>query len=206
METLNQKERLIQLEHEIAKQEPIASAEKAFARANSVLPNPFAGAADKLQELILSKEDLELEIRGRQLHELLAKKQDLENRFNSLTEERRVLDRAVADWNLNPTIQRYKAAPGVCQLHGWGRSFVSFAAFIESHRTTQTCYESDWFFLRDPKAQEVGVCFSIEDDRPVILQWREAIQQANRALEEWNNVGAEIRNLLREHPELGAVA
>ena len=207
MDTLTAKEQLLRIEDEIIRQEPIACAEKAFNRANSTLPNPFAGAADKLQQLILQKEDLRLEQQGKILFELLAKKTDLEGQLNRLSVERQVADRALAELAANPTVVRYKNAASICMQQGWGHSWELFRQFFQSNRSLREgCHDSDPFFLHDEKAKEAGVMFSLESDRPVIHRYNEAKSASDAALIQWNDVASRLRDLLREHPELGAVA
>lgn len=120
--TLSAKERLQQLEHEIAQCEPLANAEKAFSAASPGADNPWNGQAQKLATLRAAKDDMLLLIAGEKLNQLLANRQELQQRLDRLHIQRQAADRQVAERSQHPTVIRYRNAISVCIRMGWGYS------------------------------------------------------------------------------------
>jgi hypothetical protein len=208
-QTLSNKERLKALEVEIAKQEPLAEAERAFSTASPEVPNPWEGAGEKLNALRTEQVDLLLEERGRNLKALLEKKQELEARLNRLQVQRQVCDRVVAERAAHETVVRYLNAPRLMmrEITPWGHSFEIFRQWYESKKPLYNAApECAPFFLHSQEAKDAGLCFNLEGDRAAVHLWIEAVDAANKTMTEWDSTASMLRDLVREHPELQAAS
>lgn len=215
METLSLKEKLQTLEHAIAKEEPSASAELAFARANSSMPNPWLGASERVEAMKAERADVLLQVEGLRLSELLSKQQALENRLEVLIAQRMAADRRLAEFNGNSVVQRYRAAFAIARNENWGHSWSLFANFLSTDLPLRPyAPECADFFLHDPQAIEKGLRFSVEDeirdgktvpsDRKTIHEYNRAVEASNLALQELNDCNSALRELKFLNPELAS--
>jgi hypothetical protein len=205
MDTLSTKERLVQLEHEIGRLAPSSSAEKAFARANSAIENPWKGSGAKLEALELQRDDLILAERGQKLHDLVNQKRELERRLERSQIARQAADRQLLERSQHETVVRYREAVIRCMNLGIGASFELFRNWFESGRPLYSAApECASYFINGAEAKAAGVSFDIQKDREAVNLWLEAREASNTALMAFNNDASELRDLLREHPELGS--
>lgn len=203
---IDDKAALGHLDAQIEGARELANAEAAFSAANgNDTSNPWANASRRLDDLQRDREQLALRIQGEKLNALLAKRQELNERLDRLQVQRQAADRVLAERAQDASVVRYRNATGICMREGFGHSWEIFRKWYESGLgLRQGAPECSAFFLSDELAKSVGVSFDLEGDRAAVRLWIEALDTANRLLSEENSYREELRNLLREHPELQA--
>jgi hypothetical protein len=196
------------IEAQLERARALAKAEAAFEATNSpAIPNPWAGSQKTLADLEADRQQLQLRVAGAKLNDLLAKRDELQKRYDDLTLQKIAADRQVAELAQNPTVIRYREASFVTMREGWGRSFQIFREFFESKRAIYNAAPdcAPWF-LNSQEAENANVRFNLEADRQAVHLWIQATDEANKILSAWNSASEQLRNLLREHPELGAAS
>ena len=166
--TLSAKERLQQLEHEIAQCEPLANAGRAFSAAKPQERNPWKGQTEKLAILKTARQDAALLVRGEELSALLSKRAELTARCDRLSIQRKVAERVVAERAQHPTVVRYKRAPSLFMREEtpWGHSFEIFKRWYETNLPLRPYGpECAPFFLHGAEARAAGVSFDLQNDR-----------------------------------------
>lgn len=203
-DTMTGKERLCDLQARLPDAERNAAAEKAFAAA-STENNPWQGASETLATLQHAIANEALAEQGRKLIVARDRLHALDAEIEKSAQDRERADRLTAELAADESVIRFQKARFECMRRGFAYSWELFVPWFLSGRPKhQGLTDQTAFFVNDatcpPELQ-----FS-ETERAKIIQWHLAKGESVKALTIWDAQVQLRRDLLREHPELGAVA
>jgi hypothetical protein len=200
---VNPTQRLRVLKSEIETAQRNAAAERALA-ATGAESNPWAGSAQKCDELHKEKRELELEIEGEAVKARLERLRTLDKGLAAAMEARTSADEAQRVASEHEAVGRWMKAGSIARALGCAYDLeAQFAPWYLSNRERYAGAPAcvDYFM----KSTNPGLRFT-EQDRPHIIRWHLAKGAAQAAIIHWSALAESRALLLREHPELAAAA
>jgi hypothetical protein len=194
-------QRLKVLRSELDSAQRAATAEKAFA-ATGDTDNPWKGAVEKRDGLLQEQRGLELQAEGEALVGKLERLRALDAELAKAQEARTVADEAARA--ASEAVKRWIGAGTTARALGVGYDFagVFSAWYLSGKAKFAGAPQCTNYFMQDgPPALRFT-----EADRPHIIKWHRARGEAQSALVHWDALAQSRALLLRENPELGAVA
>jgi hypothetical protein len=196
-------QRLKVLRAEIESAQRDAYAERAYSTTDAA-SNPWAGSAQKCDELNNERRELELEIEGEAVKARLEKLRTLDSEIAKAMEARVDADRAVAEFAKSEAVIRWQKAGSIARAVGVAYDFET--AFSKWYLSGKAKFagapQCTNYFMQDAPPP---LRFT-EADRPHVIRWHQARGESQSALIHWDALAQSRALLLRENPELASVA